>query len=283
MLRNRNLVKHERHPFHLVDPSPWPIMTGGALLALALGFISAFCRDHFNQCEQSVNYFGFYISLIILILVLSRWFKDIIIESTFEGHHTRKVQENVLLGMKLFIVSEVMFFFSFFWAYFHFSLTPSIFTGGIWPCFGIPKLDPLAVPFLNTVILLSSGFSVTYSHKSLQSNNRKDALSWLGYTIFLGMVFTVLQGYEYSVLPFNIDTNVYGSIFYMITGFHGFHVIVGTIMLFVCLVRIKKYHNSNKYHVGFICALWYWHFVDIVWLGLYLIVYIWGGSDWIND
>lgn len=275
MLKNKQSIHHERHPFHLVDPSPWPLITGIAILSFALGFIMHFCNDNTNMWTLS----WFLLGILFLIFSLSRWFTDIVIEATFEGHHTSKVQENVLLGMKLFIASEVMFFFSFFWAYFHLSLIPSIFTGGIWPSFSIEKLDPVAIPFANTVILFSSGLCVTLAHKALLLGKRKEAVNGLLSTIFLGVLFTALQGYEYLVLPFSISTNSYGSVFYMITGFHGLHVIIGTIFLIVCFTRLIRGHFCTRYHVGFICAIWYWHFVDIVWIGLYIIVYFWGASD----
>lgn len=275
MLKNKRLALHERHPFHLVDPSPWPLITGTAILSFALGFIMYFCVESSNNSAL----LGFILNTLFLVFCLWRWFTDIIIEATFEGHHTSKVQENVLLGMKLFIASEVMFFFSFFWAYFHLSLIPSIFTGGVWPSFGIEKLDPIAIPLTNTVVLFSSGLTVTLSHKALLLGKLKESLNSLAFTILLGILFTALQGYEYYLLPFGLSTNSYGSIFYMITGFHGLHVIIGTIFLIVCFVRLLRGHFCTRYHVGFICAIWYWHFVDIVWIGLYIIVYIWGASD----
>lgn len=274
MLLNKRLVKYERHPFHLVDPSPWPLLTSVSILGLVLGFVMTFCSTN-----SHTSLFFFFFVFCVFLFFLSRWFTDIIIESTFEGHHTSKVQENVLLGMKLFIASEVMFFFSFFWAYFHLSLEPSvIFGGGIWPPFGISTIDPWAIPLLNTAILISSGITVTWSQKLLLLGNLTGSKHSLLATIFLGVLFTGLQAYEYYELPFSISGTAYGSVFYMITGFHGFHVILGTLMLIVCYLRLARNHFLTRYHVGYICAIWYWHFVDIVWIGLWIIVYTWGGS-----
>lgn len=274
ILKNKNLVKYERHPFHLVDPSPWPIMTGNAILAFALGFVMAFC----TEAHWHVHFLGFLSNTLVLCFILSRWFTDIVIEGTFEGQHTSKVQENILFGMKLFIASEVMFFFSFFWAFFHFSMNPAVFVGATWPPFSeenIFYLDYASVPLANTAILIGSGVKITLAQRSLMLGKRSDTLYNMFITILLGLLFTALQGWEYSVLPFSISTTVYGSIFYMITGFHGLHVIIGTIFLIVCFFRMLLYHFLTKYHVGFVCAIWYWHFVDIVWIALFFIVYVW--------
>jgi cytochrome c oxidase subunit 3 len=261
--------KHEQHPFHIVDPSPWPIMTSMALWSTALGFIMYF--NYFNNGS-----FHLLFGIFSVAFCLTGWFLDVIREATFQGFHTYKVQQNVYLGMLLFIVSEIMFFFSFFWGFFHFSLSPSIWIGGIWPPKGIVPINPLSLPLLNTVLLLTSGIYITIGHHSLKLGRRNATTYAILATIAHGVIFSGIQLYEYNTAPFSINDSVYGSIFYMTTGFHGIHVLVGTIFLIVCLIRHLDYQFFIKHHVGFVCAIWYWHFVDVVWIFLYLCVYIWG-------
>jgi cytochrome c oxidase subunit 3 len=273
-VKNLNLLS-QQHPFHLVDPSPHPFMTSLAIFELVLGFLM---NLHFFETGA----FNLLFSLFVFCYCLFRWFSDIVLESTFEGHHTEKVQQGIKLGMLLFIVSEVMFFFSFFWAYFHFALSPSIWIGGIWPPCGIaPLINPAGLPLLNTVILLSSGVSVTYADYAIRAGLRAAATKAFVITIFYGVIFTGFQLFEYSSANFSINDSSFGSIFYMATGFHGFHVVIGSIFLVVSLLRHCNYHFTKTHHVGFECAVWYWHFVDVVWLYLFVIVYCWnvnGGS-----
>jgi heme/copper-type cytochrome/quinol oxidase subunit 3 len=263
---NKNNVKYERHPFHLVDPSPWPLLTSISVFTLVLGLLLAF--NQYGSPLYMVTNFSFF------FFCLYRWFLDITIEATFEGQHTSKVQSNILAGMKWFIVSEIMFFFSFFWAYFHFSLLPSTATGSIWPVYN--EISPWAIPFANTAILLSSGLLATLAHWSLKHGRGNQCFKYLLEAINLGVLFTGLQVFEYGALSFSISSSAFGSVFYMVTGFHGFHVLIGTIFLLVCLIRLKKNHFLTKYHIGFVCALWYWHFVDVVWIALFWIVYVGG-------
>jgi cytochrome c oxidase subunit 3 len=206
------------------------------------------------------------------------WWRDVIREATFEGHHTKTVQTGLRYGMILFIVSEVMFFFAFFWAFFHSSLAPSIEIGSMWPPKGISVLNPWDIPFLNTIILLSSGASVTWAHHAILAGQRMQGVYSLVVTILLASVFTSLQVMEYMEAPFTISDGIYGSTFYMATGFHGFHVFVGTLFLGVCLVRLYKHHFTQNHHFGFEAAAWYWHFVDVVWLFLFVAIYWWGGA-----
>lgn len=206
------------------------------------------------------------------------WWRDIIREATFQGHHTRTVQLGLRYGMILFIVSEIMFFFAFFWAFFHSSLAPTIEIGAIWPPKGIDVLNPWDIPFLNTVILLTSGASVTWAHHAILAGQRAQAIVSLQVTVLLAMFFTALQVMEYIEAPFTISDGIYGSTFYMATGFHGFHVFVGTVFLTVCLVRVMKNHFTMQHHFGFEAAAWYWHFVDVVWLFLFVAIYWWGGK-----
>jgi cytochrome c oxidase subunit 3 len=212
-----------------------------------------------------------------LITTMFVWWRDVVRESTFEGHHTGIVQRGLRYGVILFIVSEVLFFFAFFWAFFHSSLAPTIEIGSIWPPKGIKVLNPWEIPFLNTLILLLSGSTVTWAHHAIVSNCRTQAILSLILTIFLAVIFTSFQGFEYSIASFRLSDGIYGSTFYMATGFHGFHVFVGTLFLFVCLIRLIKYQLTQQHHFGFEAAAWYWHFVDVVWLFLFVSIYWWGG------
>jgi cytochrome c oxidase subunit 3 len=270
ILKNRNLKKQEQHPFHIVDPSPWPIITSLSLYSLALGFIM-----YFHYFKGGL--FQLIFSFCLVILSLFRWFYDIVVEATYEGYHTFKVQQNILLGMVLFITSEVMFFFAFFWAFFHFTIVPSIWVGGVWPLEkGFLLLDFFGLPLLNTCILISSGFTVTWAHHCMCKGDRKSTSFALIITIVYGAIFSLFQKYEYNYCTFSINDGAFGSAFYMLTGFHGLHVFIGTLFLFVCLVRHLMYHFGTNHHVGFICGIWYWHFVDVVWLILFIAGYAWG-------
>ena len=269
-IKNYNISTNEQHPFHMVDVSPWPLMTSFSLLGLVLSFISYF---HYFQYGG----YHFIFSFLVVCFYLFRWFADIIVESTFEGYHTYKVQQGIRLGMCLFIASEIMFFFSFFWAFFHCSLSPNVGVGSIWPPLGIVSLDPWGLPLLNTVILLSSGVTITCSHKGILAGERTTTTNGIITTVMYGVIFTFVQAYEYNLAPFSINDGIFGSLFFLLTGFHGFHVLVGSIFLVVCLYRQINYHFTRRQHVGFECAIWYWHFVDVVWLFLFIVIYIWGG------
>jgi cytochrome c oxidase subunit 3 len=268
---NFYLSKHEQQPFHLVDVSPWPIMLSIALFSFFLSFLL-----YFNYFKNGLFYF--LASFFLVCFYLSQWFLDIIVEATFEGHHTLKVQQGIKLGMCLFIVSEIMFFFSFFWSFFHSTFIMSVFIGDIWPPVDVFSLDPWAFPSLNTIILLSSGITITWSHRSILSLQRHSTINGLIITIFYGILFTFIQYYEYTIAPFCINDSIFGSLFFMLTGFHGIHVFVGSIFLVVCLIRLCNYHFTSNHHVGYECCIWYWHFVDVVWLFLFVVIYIWGGN-----
>jgi len=259
----------QNHPFHLVSPSPWPLYTSISLFLLTS---SAALFMH------GFEFFG-YIVIINLINVaysMGLWFRDVISEGTYLGNHTSAVQRGLNIGVGLFIVSEVFFFLAIFWAFFHSSISPSVELGTQWPPMGIEAINPFELPLLNTVILLSSGVTVTYAHHSLIHGNRKGALYGTGATILLAILFTGLQGLEYSVSSFTISDSVYGSCFYFGTGFHGLHVIIGTIFLAVGFWRILAYHFTDHHHLGLESGILYWHFVDVVWLFLYIAVYYWG-------
>jgi len=263
------MLSYQRHTFHLVDPSPWPFVGGMSAFTLMNGAVMYF---------HSFSGGGFVLSLgfVLIILTMIVWWRDVIREGTFEGHHTKVVQIGLRYGMVLFIVSEIMFFFAFFWAFFHSSLAPTVELGSVWPPEAISPFNPWDVPLLNTIILLSSGATVTWAHHAITTGVRYQAIYALILTIFLALIFTALQMYEYSEAAFNISDGVYGSTFYMATGFHGFHVIIGTTFLAVCLGRLIKYHFTTKHHFGFEAAAWYWHFVDVVWLFLFVTIYWWG-------
>jgi cytochrome c oxidase subunit 3 len=259
------------HPFHLVDPSPWPIF---ASISTFLTTIGGVMYMHAYIGGGYVLAFG--ISMILYSMYV--WWRDVIREGTFSGHHTLAVQTGLRYGMILFIVSEVMFFFAFFWAFFHSSLAPTVEIGAVWPPKGIDVINPWEIPFLNTIILLSSGASVTWAHHAILAGYRQQALYALAVTIVLAFIFTAFQGYEYTEAPFTISDGVYGSTFYMATGFHGLHVLIGTIFLAVCWARLFNYHFTKTHHLGFEAAALYWHFVDVVWLFLFVAVYYWGGA-----
>jgi cytochrome c oxidase subunit 3 len=224
----------------------------------------------------------FFIGLAIILYTMFGWWSDTIRES-HEGYHTRVVSLHLRYGMIMFIASEVMFFVAWFWAFFDASLFPgeaaqvarSEFTGGQWPPAGVEVLDPLHLPLYNTVILLLSGTTVTWAHHALLHNDRKGLVYGLTLTVLLGALFSCVQFYEYAHAPFTFSDSIYGATFFMATGFHGFHVLVGTIFLAVCLLRAMKGDFTPQKHFGFEAAAWYWHFVDVVWLFLFFCIYVW--------
>ena len=240
-----------------------------SLLALTYSAILAF--QNFNI---GVN--NLIIALIALVLSMSLWFRDVISEGTYLGNHTLAVQKGLNLGVALFIISEALFFLGIFWAFFHSALSPTIELGAKWPPLGINSVNPFELPLLNTVILLSSGVTITYSHHSLIQGNRSAALYGALYTIILAIIFTGLQGIEYTVSSFTISDGTFSSCFYFGTGFHGLHVIIGTAFLAVGFWRMLAYHLTENHHLGFESAILYWHFVDVVWLFLYISIYYWG-------
>jgi len=261
----------QRHPFHLVDPSPWPLTTAFAILTMALGGVMYM---HTYSMGGFTLFFGF----IALITNMYVWFRDITREATYQGHHTEVVQIGIRYGMLMFIISEIMFFFAFFWAFFHSSLAPTVEIGCCWPPAGIEVFSPWEIPLLNTIILLSSGVTVTWAHHAIVAGQREEVILGLIATVGLGAIFTCFQAFEYIESSFTLSDGIYGSTFFLATGFHGFHVLVGTIMLLVMLVRQINYHFTQQHHFGFEAAAWYWHFVDVVWLFLFTVVYWWGGA-----
>ncbi len=256
-----------RQPFHLVEYRPWPLTGSIGALILTIGLTSWF---------HNLGLSCLIIGLFIIILTIFQWWRDVIRERTFIGFHTSPVTKGLRWGIILFITSEVLFFFAFFWGFFHSSLAPTPELGCSWPPTGINVLDPFAIPLLNTAVLLASGVTVTWAHHSLIEGSRKEAVQALLITVSLGIYFTYLQAGEYWEAPFSIADRVYGTTFFVATGFHGLHVLIGSTFLLVCLYRTYKFHFSSGHHFGFEAAAWYWHFVDVVWIFLYLCIYWWG-------
>nr|UAM92220.1 cytochrome c oxidase subunit 3 [Branchinecta gaini] len=255
------------HPYHLVNISPWPIASAMAAFTLTVGIVQWF---------HTFNSLLFFMGVMGATIVATQWWRDISREGTLQGFHSIKVGVGLRWGMILFIVSEVFLFVSFFWAFFHSSLSPNIEVGAIWPPTGIQGFNPFQIPLLNTSILLASGVTITWAHHGLMENNFDQCKQGLTMTIVLGVYFTFLQGVEYIEATFSIADSIYGSTFFVATGFHGLHVIVGTTFLFICLMRHLRCHFSAEHHFGFEAAAWYWHFVDVVWLFLYISIYWWG-------
>jgi len=262
-------LEYQAHPYHMVSPSPWPILTSVSLLTLTTsGALSMHVFENIGIV--------FFTSLFMLIYSMSLWFRDVISEGTYLGHHTLAVQKGINIGVVLFIISEIFFFLAIFWAFFHSGISPDIEIGSQWPPLGIQAINPFELPLLNTIILLSSGVTVTYAHHSLIEGNRSGTLYGLLYTIILACIFTAFQGIEYTVSSFTISDGIFGSCFYFGTGFHGLHVIIGTIFLSVGIWRALAYHLTDNHHLGLEAGILYWHFVDVVWLFLYVFIYYWG-------
>lgn len=264
-------INFQDHPFHLVDPSPWPIIGGfGAFFSVTGGVLAI----HGYKGGSILVGLGFF----TIIYVIFSWWRDISREGTFEGQHTSWVQLGLRFGIILFIASEVMFFFAFFWAFFWSSLAPVPEIGSIWPPQGIECFSSFGIPFLNTLIRRSSGASCTWAHHAIVCGDAVGAKNALIATLVLAVAFTGFQLYEYNHASFTISDGIYGSTFYLATGFHGFHVFIGTCFLTVCLFRLLGTQFTRQHHFGFEAAAWYWDFVDVVWLFLFIFIYYWGGS-----
>lgn len=268
-MTNLTRSNFQAHPFHLVSPSPWPLYTCVALLTLTTSGVST--MHGFSNAESFLS-----LAFVILISSMSLWWRDVISEGTYLGNHTLAVQRGLNMGVALFIVSEALFFLAIFWAFFHSALSPTVELGAQWPPMGIEAINPFELPLLNTVILLSSGVTVTYAHHSLIQGNRSGALYGLVATVVLAVVFTGFQGVEYTVSSFTISDGAFGTCFYFGTGFHGLHVMIGTAFIAVGLWRVLAYHSTENHHLGMESAILYWHFVDVVWLFLFISIYYWG-------
>ena len=269
----------QNHPYHLVDPSPWPIVGAAGGLLMTFGLVLFMHPEALGAgLEPLFSSIGLWIiapGVVIAMITMMMWWRDVIAEAQ-EGHHTGIVSIGLRYGMALFIASEVMFFASFFWAFFDASLFPKEAAGFVWPPIGIETFDPLDVPLLNTLVLLTSGFTVTLAHHEIRANRMPQATRMLAITVLLGVSFTALQALEYAEATFGFTQGIYPSVFFVATGFHRFHVIVGTLFLAVCLVRANAGSFKPDQHFGFEAAAWYWHFVDVVWLFLYTFIYWWG-------
>lgn len=258
----------KNHPYHLVDFRPWPLLGSLGTFSMIIGLIKLF---HLHNPNLLLS------GLLIISLIIYQWWRDITREGTFQGLHTYKVTQGLRWGIILFITSEIFFFLAFFWSFLHSSLAPRIELGINWPPKGIETFNPLEIPLLNTLILLTSGLTVTWAHHRIIENDYNQALRGLLLTVILGFYFSLLQIYEYLEAPFTIADRIYGATFFITTGLHGLHVIIGSSFLFICLIRLFYNHYSKSHHFGFEAAAWYWHFVDVVWLFLYILIYWWGG------
>ncbi len=273
----------KNHDYHILPPDQWPIIGSFSALALTGGGVMWMHDNPYGK-------FVFLLGLLGVLVTMFSWWGNVIRES-HAGHHTPVVQLHLRYGMILFIASEVMFFVAWFWAFFNAALFPAPIevvdgatqvisdatVAATWPPKGLEVLDPFGFPLLNTMILLCSGTTVTWAHHALIHGDRDGLKKGLWCTILLGLLFSAIQAYEYVHAPFAFKGNIYGATFFMATGFHGFHVIVGTIFLTVCLIRAYKGDFTPKQHFGFEAAAWYWHFVDVVWLFLFVSIYVWGG------
>jgi len=266
---------HKNHDYHILPPSVWPLTGAVGAITMLGGSVL-----WFHGSGPWIALIGF----VIVLYTMWSWWADVIAESE-AGDHTAIVQIGLRYGMVLFIISEIMFFSAWFWTFFKHALYPMGAIEGIkilpatWPPAGIETFDPWHLPLINTLILLCSGCAATWAHHALVHENDRQQMKWgLWLAILLGMLFTTFQAFEYSEAAFGFAGNIYGASFFMATGFHGAHVIIGTIFLAVCLVRVYGGQFTPTQHVGFEAAAWYWHFVDVVWLFLFAAIYIWGSA-----
>jgi cytochrome c oxidase subunit 3 len=296
--------KQEGHAFHILTLSKLPLFVGTLVGFLALTFISklqyTFDFSHLTITSLILSslYPAYFVSssgldaevdiklltiFLALIITLWSWAKELVVEATYQGHHTAQVQTGLKLGVLLFLLSEAMLFFPFFWAFFHGTLSPSIALGGIWPGVGVDAevLNPFLLPFVNTVVLLSSGLALVAAHRAVIAGYRPVVMNGLFVAIVFGILFSWLQYLEYGLTAFTITDGLYGSSFFLLTGLHGFHVIVGTWLLLIAYWRTSQDHFTRAHHIGFEAAAWYWHFVDVVWLGVFSCVYFWAVTSWL--
>lgn len=272
-MTNLQLIKnkYQSHTFHLVDQSPWPILISWTLFFMAIGAVSY--MHGYSNGGLLLN-LGFFLTLTVMYF----WLSDVHMEGSFLGNHTKEVKNGLMIGFILFVISEVFAFISVFWAYFHSSIVPSVEIGGYWPPLGIVPLNPFSIPLLNTFLLLSSGAFITYGHHAFIAGKRVFTVNSFFITVLLAVVFTLFQYIEYTDSSFSFADSAFGSTFYASTGLHGFHVIVGTIFIYIGFLRIINYNVTKQGHIGVETAILYWHFVDIVWLFLFIAVYFWGSN-----
>ncbi|RKO94637.1 cytochrome c oxidase subunit 3 [Blyttiomyces helicus] len=256
-------------PFHLVDLSPWPLLASVAVLSFATALVSWF--------HGLPSLVGAASGAAFLLLVAFQWWRDVLREAR-GGHHTVRVQNGILVGFLLFLLSEIMLFVSFFWAFFHSALAPAVELAALWPPVGVATIDPWSIPLLGSCVLLASGFVLTLGHHALLNGSKALGIASLVWTVVLGGLFLFLQFNEYSVAGFTIADSVYGSVFYMTTGLHAVHVFIGVLFLTVGLVRLVLDHFTVEHHAGMEFAIFYWHLVDVVWLFVFVSYYWWGGA-----
>lgn len=261
------MTKLHHHPWHLVTARPWPLLISFNIFNNLIIIIIWVYKINLTIAHL--------LSIPSTFFCLYAWWRDVTRESSFSGSHTIYVYKSMCIGIIIFIISEVFFFTSFFWTFFHSSLAPVVEIGQLWPPKGIYPFNPFNIPLLNTIILISSGLTITWSHHRILINNFSERIKSLKITIILGIYFSYTQFNEYYESPFTIADSIYGSIFFLATGFHGLHVLIGSIFLIIIFYRIKDLQFSKTHHFGFIAAAWYWHFVDIVWLFLYTTIYWW--------
>jgi len=261
--------KYPKHLFHILEPSYWPLFIATGLFLFVTGI--AFSMHYIINGHHLIL-----VGLLLLVLTAIFWFLDISREAVVKGLHTRVVRKGLKTGFLLFIASEIMLFFGFFWAFFHSALCPSIEIGSIWPPTGLEVIPMFDYPLFNTFILIISGFSVTWVHRAMALGLFKDAIDGFIITIALGLLFIILQGIEYYESTFNLEDGIYPSVFFLLTGLHGCHVIVGVGFLFICFISLLFNHFLTNHYLRLVFAIWYWHSVDIVWILLYLSLYCWG-------
>nr|YP_010354352.1 cytochrome c oxidase subunit III [Lepidoglyphus destructor]UOG85320.1 cytochrome c oxidase subunit III [Lepidoglyphus destructor] len=255
------------NPFHLVELSPWPLITSLSVMSFGLSVIIM---------VRCFNVLPFLFSLLFILISSYFWGRDVHREGCYEGAHNSEVFGGFKLGMIFFILSECFFFLGMFWGYLHLAEAPAVELGGLWPPLGVTPFDPKGIPFLNTVLLVSSGVSVTWSHHAMEEGNFNVSSMALFITVVLGGTFTSLQLLEYYVAAFTFSCSSYSSVYFMGTGFHGLHVIIGSVLLIICFFRFSNLFISPYHSAGYECSVWYWHFVDVVWFFLYLVFYWWG-------
>ncbi|MHA3913325.1 cytochrome c oxidase subunit 3 [Halovulum sp. GXIMD14793] len=268
-------MAHEKnHDYHILPPSWLPFFGSVGAFVMLLGFVLAWGKNTPDAVKQP---FVFFAGFLLVLYVMFQWWSAMVHEGE-TGDHTPVVRIGLRMGVMMFIISEVMFFAAWFWSFFKHAMYPMDAIDNTWPPPGIETFDPWHLPLINTLILLLSGCAATWAHHAIAHDNGRQGLKWgLVISVLLGIIFTIFQAYEYSHASFGLAGNIYGANFFMATGFHGFHVIIGTIFLAVCLFRALRGHFMPEQHVGFEAAAWYWHFVDVVWLFLFFAVYVWGG------
>ena len=266
-------MAHEKnHDYHILPPSVWPLLTSVSVFVMLFGAVV--------WMDTKNSPYMFLIGFVGVLYCMYAWWADVIVEA-HQGDHTPVVTIGLRYGFIMFIMSEIMFFAAWFWSFFKHAMYPmgpqSPAIDGQFPPAGIETFDPWHLPLINTLILLCSGAAATWAHHALvHEDNREDVKNGLIISVLLGVLFTGFQAYEYSHAAFGLAGNIYGANFFMATGFHGFHVVIGTIFLFVCYLRVRRGHFTAERHIGFEAAAWYWHFVDVVWLFLFATIYVWG-------